>query len=158
MLTIQSHDIPHIYHILLMKNVSGCSRHQVRRIYDLKGSTHHRQILKDSEEGELESSNGVVLKDLDFRRLEGKLHIAPETAQRMRDQLQTDTEFLKGLNIIDYSLLVLRVHWPQQPQDRSFWGQLQRVESVREGEESEGESYHMALIDFSQKWDLQKQG
>jgi len=46
MFTITNTDISQKYYILLMKNISGCGRDQVLRIYDMKGSTHDRQILK----------------------------------------------------------------------------------------------------------------
>lgn len=31
-----------------MKNISGCNKFQIRRIYDMKGSTDDRKVLKDS--------------------------------------------------------------------------------------------------------------
>ena len=41
--------------------------------------------------------------------LEGKIKISPEISQKFREILREDTLFLKQLNLIDYSLLVVRV-------------------------------------------------
>ena len=52
-----------------------------------------------------------VLKDLDFNRLEGQIEIDSVLAKELRNQLRIDTSFLTDLNIIDYSLLLMRVNW-----------------------------------------------
>jgi len=92
------------------------------------------------------------LKDLDFMKLEGKIEIDQIYAKEMKDQLQADTSFLKHLNIIDYSLLLMRVTWPEPPKTPKFWGKIQRIPSTV----CQDEYYQIALIDFLQKWDLQK--
>lgn len=57
----------------------------------------------------------VVLKDLDFIHLEHQMEIDTTLAKELRTQLRIDTEFLRDLNIIDYSLLVMRVRWDLPP-------------------------------------------
>ena len=49
-----------------MKNISGCSKSQVIRTYDLKGSTHQRQVLKSYDSANSYEMKKRVLKDLDF--------------------------------------------------------------------------------------------
>jgi len=49
MFTIHNKEINQKYYILLMKNIAGCQKDQISRIYDMKGSTHDRQILRESE-------------------------------------------------------------------------------------------------------------
>ena len=71
-----------------------------------------------------------------------------------KNQLKHDTSFLQGLNIIDYSLLVMKVYWPEEPREPAFWGPLQRIPSNNE----ENIYYHISLIDVTQKWDRSKQG
>ena len=72
---IEHEEISRTYFVLLMKNIAGCHRGQVRRIYDMKGSTDDRRVLKDSET-ELAETVARVYKDLDFIRLEHKLFIS----------------------------------------------------------------------------------
>lgn len=33
------------YRLILMKNILGCQKDQILRLYDLKGSKHDRQVL-----------------------------------------------------------------------------------------------------------------
>lgn len=83
--------------------------------------------------------------------MEHQLDIDANLAKEFRMQLRRDTEFLKGLNLIDYSLLVMRVA-ADIPTPSSFWSRLGRMGSTVEP----SEHYHFALIDYLQKWDLGK--
>ena len=65
-----------------------------------------------------------------------------------------DTLFLKNLNLIDYSLLVVRVKWAFPPEDENFWGQYMRIPSNL----NHDEYYHIGIIDYLQTWDLKKKG
>jgi hypothetical protein len=38
------------YQLILMKNMLGCNRNQIVRMYDLKGSKHDRQVLFEEVE------------------------------------------------------------------------------------------------------------
>lgn len=98
-----------------MKNIAGCEREQISRTYDMKGSTDDRQILKESEYEDEDLVGRAVLKDLDFIHLEHQIEIDTTLAKELRTQLRIDTEFLRDLNIIDYSLLVMRVRWNRPP-------------------------------------------
>lgn len=135
-----------------MKNIAGCDREQISRTYDMKGSTDDRQILKEREYEDEELVGNVVLKDLDFIHLEQQIEIDATFAKELRSQLRIDTEFLRDLNIIDYSLLVMRVRWDRPPADPQFWKRLNRISSTIDP----CEFYHISLIDYLQKWDLQK--
>jgi hypothetical protein len=70
-----------------------------------------------------------VLKDLDFRRLEHQLDIDSTLAKELRMQLRFDTEFLKRLNLIDYSLLVMRIEGNTSAPG-SFWNKFGRIQST----------------------------
>lgn len=70
MFKINYSEIDQQYYILLMKNVSGCNINQIIRTFDMKGSTHDRQVLKDYND-DLQSyeMKKRVLKDIDFMNL-----------------------------------------------------------------------------------------
>lgn len=71
--------------------------------YDLKGSTIGRRVLKGSQK----NVSGKCLKDLD---LTTTMCIGREAKEHLLEQLQADVQFLSGLNIMDYSLL-LGIHY-----------------------------------------------
>jgi hypothetical protein len=43
--TIKGDEIQRTYYLILMKNILGCKRDQILRLYDLKGSKYDRQVL-----------------------------------------------------------------------------------------------------------------
>lgn len=48
----------------------------------------------------------------------------------------------------------MRVEWDVEPVYSMFWSRLQRISS----ETNPKEYYHIGIIDYIQKWDLQKKG
>lgn len=44
--TFRGKQMQRTYHVILMKNILGCSRQNVERLYDTKGSSHDRQVIK----------------------------------------------------------------------------------------------------------------
>lgn len=46
------------------------------------------------------------MKDKDFLELQRKIHVGPQLAERLKHQVQVDSEFLAKNDIIDYSFLV----------------------------------------------------
>ena len=97
----------------------------------------------------------LTLKDLDFNKLEQTLKIEHELRERFREVVEADSNFLKNLNIVDYSLLVVKVKWARPPLNPEFWGVLQRMPAVGHGAQ-EGVYYHIGIIDILQRWDIQK--
>ncbi len=83
----------------------------------MKGSTDDRQILNNNEEEQHQTIITRVLKDLDFDRLENQIEIDSNLAKELKNQLRIDTYFLTDLNIIDYSLLLMRINWKTQPEN-----------------------------------------
>jgi hypothetical protein len=154
MFKIEHPEIYKTYYILLMKNISGCKKEQINRIYDMKGSTDDRRVLQEGALEDLSIPFTRVCKDLDFLELEKKLYLSRVDANAVKGQLKADTSFLRDLNIIDYSLLVMKVRWLGEPECPYFWGPLQQLPSTK----WEGIYYHIALIDISQKWDITKKG
>ncbi len=55
------------YNILVMRNISGCSKKYVERIYDLKGSKFDRKVLKQYNNANIRIKQ--TMKDIDFLNL-----------------------------------------------------------------------------------------
>lgn len=58
----------------------------------------------------------MTLKDVDFINYEHSLKINSKTGDDLRESLRKDTKFLKSLNLLDYSLLIVRVKWNSPPE------------------------------------------
>ena len=65
-----------------MKNILGCSKNQIIRTYDIKGSKYDREVnIGDTFANQLEKK---TLKDIDFMKEEGKLHISNDKKLKLR--------------------------------------------------------------------------
>lgn len=78
---------------------------EIHKIYDLKGSTHGRKASEKDKQQET-----PVLKDLDFLENNEIIQIGSDKAKLFCEQLRRDTELLRKLKIMDYSLL-LGIHY-----------------------------------------------
>lgn len=78
---------------------------EIHTIYDLKGSTHGRKATEKDKKQET-----PVLKDLDFLENNEIIRIGSSKAKLFCEQLRKDTELLRKLKIMDYSLL-LGIHY-----------------------------------------------
>lgn len=84
-------------------------RHSVIKVYDLKGSSHHREVLSNSScKDEIVAS---TLKDLDFIKIEQKIWISESDSEEVKTMLIKDAEFLSKNKLIDYSLLVIKIDY-----------------------------------------------
>ena len=50
---------------MIMRNIAACPKSFVKRVYDLKGSTFNRKVIKNEE-----INFEKVLKDQDFENIE----------------------------------------------------------------------------------------
>ncbi|BFZ02127.1 hypothetical protein BsWGS_05166 [Bradybaena similaris] len=87
-------------YLVVMRNVFS-PRLSIHKKYDLKGSTVDRSASDKERLKEL-----PTFKDNDFLNDGAKIHIGPEQRKKLLDTLQSDVDFLSGLNIMDYSLIV----------------------------------------------------
>lgn len=81
------------FRVVVMMNINH-TKLKIHKTFDLKGSTVNR-----------ESGGGSVLKDTDFTRMKCGLNFGAHREVILK-QLEDDTKFLAGHNIMDYSLLV----------------------------------------------------
>ncbi|CAK67984.1 unnamed protein product (macronuclear) [Paramecium tetraurelia] len=162
--------------MILMKNIGKINKMAIQRIFDLKGSSYDREVIKTiKSSGEFNSQNvetissGQVLKDLDFIKLEKQIHISPELCTQIYEQLEVDTLFLKSLGFMDYSLCLMIVDWQSFYQSQlsneiqdeeliqKIIGQkLTRLQHCYPSTVQNGFYYHIGIIDYLQKYNLQK--
>ena len=112
-------------HFVVMESVLK-GNHEIHEIYDIKGSTVGRRAKPGS------IAKGAVGKDLDlldFVHKDHKLKIGTEKKEALIKQLQIDAEFLAGLGIMDYSLLL----GIQHRQKAHMPGVHRRSVSLRDG-------------------------
>lgn len=88
-------------HFVIMNNLFPPHK-DIHETYDLKGSTIGR--LYPEEKAALNPR--AVLKDLNWINRGKRLELGPEKRALLTEQLRRDAEFLKGVSVMDYSLLV----------------------------------------------------
>lgn len=89
------------FYFVIMKNIFRTYR-ELHLKFDLKGSTHGR-ITKVKENRKIKYK---ILKDLNFKNMNLKMKLSEEKAEKLREILYNDSQFLSSINIIDYSLLI----------------------------------------------------
>lgn len=86
---------------------SYCAEQKLKfhEVYDLKGSIVGRRSVKASMRSSTEAveSFSGTMKDMDLRRT---LTLPPTDRQFVVTQMESDANFLKGLQLMDYSLIV----------------------------------------------------
>jgi Ca2+-binding EF-hand superfamily protein len=114
---------------------------KVSECYDLKGSTQGRT-----------NKTGFVKKDLDIKK--GRMKIPFGERKKILDQVKKDTEFLKSLNIIDYSFLCGIHDGPSSAQ----LGALTNCPTIHSTTVvlTETEVYFMGIIDIFTVFDFKK--
>ncbi|PRP75966.1 hypothetical protein PROFUN_01682 [Planoprotostelium fungivorum] len=87
---------------LIMGNVFQTNK-KIHERYDLKGSTFGRAVTE--EEVKVQKEN-VTYKDVDWRAKNMTISLPRDTADLFIKQLESDCQFLRSRNIMDYSLLI----------------------------------------------------
>ncbi|CAK74756.1 unnamed protein product (macronuclear) [Paramecium tetraurelia] len=140
-------------HFLIMKNLSlGIPRNQILRTYDLKGSEYDREVLAKKPESDLSK---LTLKDLDFFKIEQQIWVEKTMIEKLNQNLIKDSNFLENQNLIDYSLLVMKIDWKSQQQllmQQLSDQQINIIPSIKE----QGIYYHIGIIDYLQQWNVNK--
>lgn len=92
-------------HFLVMNNLFPPHR-DIHFKYDLKGSTWGRYAkIPIPTKGESDLSH-LTLKDLNWLERHETIHFGPQKRSTFLQQLTADVEFLKRINVMDYSLLL----------------------------------------------------
>lgn len=147
-------------HILVMRNITQCSGEYILRTFDLKGSSHDREVLANKKNKEKDLSE-MTLKDIDFNKTEQKVWIPLKESQICSAALERDARFFEKCGLIDYSLIVFKINWSKYSIDtgieiddalKCFHTSLNAIESTKEV----GVYYHLGIIDYLQEWNMQK--
>ena len=150
-----------VMHLLVMRNMNELPSKTKYCCFDLKGSTVARTSLnkKDKEEiingfkeQVIKNYKKTVLKDLDFDLLDFYFDFTKEECDLIQNSLCEDSEFLKGNNLIDYSLLCTIHEFNQQDYDQVSPGQRYRIVKTKDGKFL----YNLSIIDFLTPYGLTK--
>jgi Phosphatidylinositol-4-phosphate 5-Kinase len=97
---------------VIMDNLIGADFMNIKRIYDLKGSTVGRSVKLTQEQIDSGNSGMKVLKDLNFLDLNEKLELEQNFGnkkEKLFKILERDSNFLSSNGLMDYSLLFIKV-------------------------------------------------
>lgn len=87
-----------------MRNVIGPFRNNVLCKFDLKGSSVDRRT-----HFQLEVVHKIVMKDINFEEIEKYLVLDNIDIERLRSGASADAYFLTDMEIMDYSLFVVKL-------------------------------------------------
>lgn len=91
-------------HFVIMENVMPFTA-SLDLLFDLKGSQVHRAVLPPDQPIDL-NIKGKVLKDMDFLRVKSEVKLTPDSYTYFHNQITKDTNFLRSIRSMDYSLLL----------------------------------------------------
>lgn len=88
-------------HFVIMNNLFPPHR-DIHETYDLKGSAWGREYPEEKAK----QNPKATLKDLNWVHRGRRFELGPEKRALFSEQLRRDTEFLKKIGVMDYSLLI----------------------------------------------------
>ncbi|KAI0686594.1 SAICAR synthase-like protein [Earliella scabrosa] len=88
-------------HFVIMNNLFPAHK-DIHETYDLKGSTVGREYPEDKAA----QNPRAVLKDINWINRGKTLELGPEKRALLTEQLRRDSELLKEIGVMDYSLLI----------------------------------------------------
>ena len=86
--------------VIVMRNVIGDFKENTIVKFDLKGSTYNRKANFDLNN---------VMKDLDFNEIEKSIILSESSIQKLRINTLKDSRFLCSLDLMDYSLFLVKL-------------------------------------------------
>ena len=91
--------------IIVMRNVIGDFKDNVIAKFDLKGSSFKRKSKLD-----IEKIDEKTMKDNNFDEIEHKIFLGKESSDKLRLICKKDSEFLRDMNLMDYSLFLIKIN------------------------------------------------
>ena len=90
--------------IIVMRNVIGDFQDNVIAKFDLKGSSFKRKSKFD-----VEKIGDKTMKDNNFDEIEHKIFLGKESSDKLRSLCKKDSEFLRDMELMDYSLFLVKI-------------------------------------------------
>ncbi len=148
-------------HLIVMRNMNELPSITKYACFDLKGSTVQRITL--TKEDRQDAINGFkeeviehykksILKDLDFDLLDFSFNFIKKDCDLIQNSLCEDSEFLKGNNLIDYSLLCSIHHFNADDYDKVDEEQKYRIVKTKDNKYL----YNFSIIDFLTPYGITK--
>ena len=148
-------------HFIVMRNMNELPSSTKYVCFDLKGSTAQRNtlnkddrqdILNGYKEEVIEHYKKSVLKDLDFDLLEFSFNFSKKDCDIIQKCLSEDSLFLKGNNLIDYSLLCTIHHFNEEDYNKVDDAQKYRIVKTKDNKFL----FNFSIIDFLTTYDITK--
>ena len=95
--------------IIVMRNVIGDFQDNVIAKFDLKGSSFKRKSNFD-----VEKIDEKTMKDNNFDEIEHKIFLGKESSDKLRTICKKDSEFLRDMELMDYSLFLIKINLPKE--------------------------------------------
>ncbi len=148
-------------HIIVMRNMNELPNESKIVCFDLKGSTVERTSLSKNDTQQILKGYGMeivnlykkkILKDLDFDLLPFNFDFSKEECDLLQNSISEDSEFLKGNNLIDYSMLVSIHEYNEQDYEKVDNHQRYRILVSA----NKKYLYNLSIIDFLTPYGLTK--
>ena len=101
--------------IIVMRNVIGDFQDNIIAKFDLKGSSFKRESKFD-----VEKIVEKTMKDNNFDEIEHKIFLGKESSAKLRLICKKDSEFLRDMELMDYSLFLVKISLPKQEAEDIF--------------------------------------
>ena len=119
--------------VIVMRNVIGEFKENIIAKYDLKGSTKNRIT-----EFDLEKLEDKTLKDLNFNEIEKGIFISNDNINIFRKLIYYDSKFLCEMELMDYSLFLVKLTLSKEQIEDLFGKNFQEVQEKEFNELMEG--------------------
>ena len=148
-------------HIIVMRNMNELPNMTKYACFDLKGSTVARRTLTKEDNQDvingykeeiLEHYKNKILKDLDLDSLDITFDFSKQDCKLIQNSLCDDSEFLKGNNLIDYSLLCSIHHFNQDDYENVDNEQKYRIIKTK----NKKFLFNFSIIDFLTPYGITK--
>ena len=100
--------------VIVMRNVIGDFKDNIMAEYDLKGSHKNRKLKFD------DISQATVMKDINFEDTEYGIMINRDDIKRLRKLTRYDSLFLRQMELMDYSLFLVKITLSKEEIDDLF--------------------------------------
>ena len=109
--------------IIVMRNVIGEFKDNIIAKYDLKGSTKNR-----ISEFDMEKSDEKTMKDLNFNEYERGIFMSKDNISTFRSLIKYDALFLRRMELMDYSLFLVKLTLSKEQIDDLFGDEFQKIQ------------------------------